>query len=185
MGAPREITDLIERFSRNADSYRSDQYGETEVRVEFIDPFFKCLGWDIHNTHGFAEAYKDVIHEDAIKVGGYTKAPDYCFRIGGTRKFFLEAKRPSIKLKTDPEPAFLYVVMLGLRGRRCRSLRISRNSPSTIVGQSPRRMTRPPSLAFAISHSPTTPNNGILSPTPFPRKPFSKAHSTNTPRPAN
>jgi len=28
------------------------------------------------------DAYKDVIHEDAIKVGGYTKAPDYCFRIG-------------------------------------------------------------------------------------------------------
>jgi hypothetical protein len=106
MGAPREIIDLIERFSRNADSYRSGHYGETQVRREFIDPFFKCLGWDIDNTHGFAEACKDVIHEDAIKVAGHTKAPDYCFRIGGTRKFFLEAKRPSINLKIDPEPAF-------------------------------------------------------------------------------
>jgi hypothetical protein len=106
MAAPREIIDLIERFARNTESYRSGHYGETQVRVEFINPFFKCLGWDIDNTQGFAEAYKDVINEDAIKVGGVTKAPDYCFRIGGTRKFFLEAKRPSVNLKSDPEPAF-------------------------------------------------------------------------------
>ena len=48
------------------------------------------------NEQGYAEAYKDVIHEDAIKVSTGTKAPDYCFRIGGTRKFFLEAKKPSV-----------------------------------------------------------------------------------------
>jgi len=106
MGAPPEIIALVDRFSRNVDAYHSSQYNETQARREFIDPFFKCLGWDIDNTQGFAEAYKDVIHEDAIKVGGHTKAPDYSFRIGGTRKFFLEAKRPSVNLKTDPEPAF-------------------------------------------------------------------------------
>jgi len=49
-----------------------------------------------HNKQGYAEAYKDVITEDAIKVGGVTKAPDYCFRIGGARKFFVEAKKPSV-----------------------------------------------------------------------------------------
>ncbi len=91
MSAPREIIDLIERFSRNSDSYRSGNYNETQVRREFIDPFFKCLGWDIDNASGFAEAYKDVIHEDAIKIGGVTKAPDYCFRVGGTRTCYLEA----------------------------------------------------------------------------------------------
>jgi hypothetical protein len=47
-----------------------------------------------------------VIHEDAIKVGGATKAPDYCFRVGGIRKFFLEAKRPAINLREDASPAF-------------------------------------------------------------------------------
>lgn len=45
--------------------------------------------------------YKDVIHEDQIKVGGAMKAPDYCFRIGGTRKFFLEAKKPSVFIKEE------------------------------------------------------------------------------------
>lgn len=42
----------------------------------------KALGWAINNEKGYAEAYKDVIHEDAIKVGGATKAPDYAIRIG-------------------------------------------------------------------------------------------------------
>jgi hypothetical protein len=76
------------------------------LRQQFVNPFFKCLGWDMDNEQGYAEAYKDVIHEDAIKVGGATKAPDYCFRIGGTRKFFLEAKKPTVNIKDDPAPAF-------------------------------------------------------------------------------
>ncbi len=47
-----------------------------------------------------------MIHEDAIKVGEATKAPDYCFRIGGARKFFLEAKKPAVDIKHDVSPAF-------------------------------------------------------------------------------
>jgi len=76
------------------------------VRREFIDPFFEALGWDVTNKAGYAEAYKDVIHEDAIKMGGATKAPDYCFRIGGARKFFLEAKKPAVNIKDDVDPAY-------------------------------------------------------------------------------
>ena len=89
MTAPREIADLVERFERNQEAYRSDAYNEARLRQEFIDPLFKALGWDIDNASGAAEAYKDAIHEDSIKVAGSTKAPDYCFRIGGARKFFV------------------------------------------------------------------------------------------------
>src|SRR5439155_5009097 len=106
MGVPTEIRELTERFERNKDAYRSPQYNETQLRREFLDPFFKALGWDIDNEQGYAEAYKDVIHEDAIKVGEATKAPDYCFRIGGARKFFLEAKKPAVDIKHDVSPAF-------------------------------------------------------------------------------
>ena len=66
----------------------------------------QVLGWDIDNEQGYAEAYKDVIHEDAIKIGGRHPRPDYCFRIGGARKFFLEAKKPSVDIKNDASPAF-------------------------------------------------------------------------------
>src|SRR6266540_5549866 len=101
VAVPQKLVELVERFDRNCEAYRSGLYNEAQVRREFIDPFFEQLGWDINNKQGNAEAYKDVIHEDAIKVGGATKAPDYCFRVGGTRKFFLEAKKPSVDIKTD------------------------------------------------------------------------------------
>jgi fido (protein-threonine AMPylation protein) len=104
--APPIVNTLIDRFEQNRESYKSQGYNETQLRREFLDPFFEALGWDVANKQGHAEAYKDVIHEDAIKIGGYTKAPDYCFRIGGARKFFLEAKKPSINLKDEPAPAY-------------------------------------------------------------------------------
>ena len=47
-----------------------------------------------------------MVHEDAIKVGRATKAPDYSFRICGLRQFFLEAKKPSVDIKGDTHPAF-------------------------------------------------------------------------------
>jgi hypothetical protein len=106
MSVPSAILELVERFEANLDAYRSGNYNETRLRREFVDPFFEALGWDVQNRQGYAEAYKDVIHEDSIRVGGATKAPDYCFCIGGARKFFLEAKKPSVNIKTDTHPAY-------------------------------------------------------------------------------
>jgi hypothetical protein len=103
---PFRVVELIETFDRNAKALHSQQYNETQLRREFIDPFFEELGWDVTNKAGNAQAYKVFIHEDSIKVGGATKAPDYCFRIGGVRKFFLEAKKPTVKIKGDPHPAY-------------------------------------------------------------------------------
>jgi len=103
---PKDVSELIARFEQNIDSYQSQAYNETQVRLEFINPFFEALGWDVTNKAGYAEPYKDVIHEDAVKVGGATKAPDYSFRIGGSRKFFLEAKKPAISIKDDTSPAY-------------------------------------------------------------------------------
>ncbi|NWG30230.1 MAG: Eco57I restriction-modification methylase domain-containing protein [Rhodocyclaceae bacterium] len=106
MPAPAELRALVERFEANLDSYRSGAYNETLLRRDFLDPLFRLLGWDVDNSQGYAEAFREVVHEDAIKVGGSTKAPDYCFRIGGRRIFFLEAKKPSVVIKDDPGPAY-------------------------------------------------------------------------------
>jgi len=103
---PHRILDLIETFDRNIEAYHSPQYKETQLRLEFIDPFFEELGWDVTNKSGCAPQYRDVIHEDAISISGATNAPDYCFRIGGVRKFFLEAKKPSVNIKDAPHPAY-------------------------------------------------------------------------------
>ena len=105
MGAPGEIYDLVERFERNLDAYKSGDYNETQARGDFIDPLMGLLGWDVHNHRGKAPAYRDVIEEDRVKVGGGTKAPDYGFYAGGTRRFFLEAKKPSVDIRGDVNPA--------------------------------------------------------------------------------
>ena len=106
MPIPDSVVELITRYENNLDSYRGPHYNEAQVRQEFINPFFAALGWDVDNAQGFAEAYKDVVHEDAIKIGGVSKAPDYSFRIGGTRKFFLEAKKPAVVLKFEKSAAY-------------------------------------------------------------------------------
>jgi len=63
---------------------------------------------------------RTLVHEDAIKVACHQGAgPDYCFfRIGGTRKFFLEAKKPSVKIKEDIAAASSFAVTPGRRSSR-------------------------------------------------------------------
>lgn len=106
MPAPTDLLDLIERFTANRDDYHKGRFNETQVRIDYLNPLFELLGWDMTNRAGRAEKDRDVIHEDAIKVGGVTKAPDYCFRIGAERKFFVEAKKPSVNIKESVDPAF-------------------------------------------------------------------------------
>jgi type I restriction-modification system DNA methylase subunit len=106
MPAPAEIIQLVELFGRNYDRYRNSAFTEAAVRPQFIDPFFAALGWDVNNAQGFAEQYKEVVHEDKVRIGGATKAPDYSFRIGKERKFFVEAKKPAVDIQHDIEPAY-------------------------------------------------------------------------------
>lgn len=106
MSAPDEVKRLVENFDRHIDKYKDGTYNETQVRVDYLDPLFIALGWDVHNEKGYAEAYREVSHEFSLKVGTSTTAPDYCFKIGQEPKFFLEAKKPSVPLKDANDPAF-------------------------------------------------------------------------------
>jgi len=106
VAAPQSVVDLVERFERKIDQYRSPFYNETQLRREFLDPLFEALGWDVNNRQGYAEVYKDVVHEDSIRIDEQAKAPDYSFRIGGQRVFFLEAKKPSVNIKTNMAPSY-------------------------------------------------------------------------------
>ena len=106
MEAPEIVKDLVEKFKNNIDSYKNTKYNETSVRQEFIDPLFIALGWDVNNEAGWAPQYREVILEDAIKIDGKTKAPDYSFTLHGQRIFFLEAKKPAVNIENDKSPAF-------------------------------------------------------------------------------
>jgi predicted type IV restriction endonuclease len=107
MAAPAVISELVRRFEDHREAYRAAPYSEAQLREEFLNPLFEALGWDVYNRKGYAEAYKEVIHEAAIKIGGRTKAPDYCFRAGGGKaSFFVEAKKPSVDIREAVSPAY-------------------------------------------------------------------------------
>ena len=105
MSAPKELIDLVQHYENNRDTFLNSSYNETQTRIELIDPLFELIGWDMSNTQGFSEEYKEVVHEDRVRIEGKVKAPDYAFRIGGIRKFQLEAKKPSVNIKDDKSAA--------------------------------------------------------------------------------
>jgi hypothetical protein len=43
--ALRKINSLVERFEEQIKSYKKADYNETQTRRDFIDPFWKALGW--------------------------------------------------------------------------------------------------------------------------------------------
>ena len=106
MPAPKTIIDLVTRFESQLASYKSGRYNETELRRDFLDPFIEALGWDIRNVNNATEKYRDVIHESSVEIGGQAKSADYLFQIGGSPIYFVEAKKPSVNIETDPAPAF-------------------------------------------------------------------------------
>jgi hypothetical protein len=68
--APAKILELMEKFGRDQDIYRSSQYNETELRTEFINPFFEALGWDVYHKQECRADKREVKEEEAVDVEG-------------------------------------------------------------------------------------------------------------------
>ncbi|PHR71318.1 MAG: adenine methyltransferase [Arcobacter sp.] len=101
------IKNLVDKYQKDIKSYQKSNYNETLLRSDFLDPFFEALGWDIKNTAVKATNEREVILEEGLKanVSENTKKPDYTFRLFSERKFFLEAKKPSVKIESHPASA--------------------------------------------------------------------------------
>lgn len=99
MTAPEAVHQLVEKFDKGSHAYKHRDYNETQLRVEFVNPLFEALGWDVRDS-------SQVSHETRVLVEGKPKHPDYGFRIGRTTHFYLETKKPALNLKDDPSPAY-------------------------------------------------------------------------------
>ena len=109
--ALEELRSLVSTYEENRSEYRKDEYNETSLRVDFLNPLFKLLGWDVNNELGLSLYTREVIHESNVTVedegdGNTNKKPDYAFRIAGETKFFVEAKKPSVNILNSSGPAF-------------------------------------------------------------------------------
>ncbi|HET7142446.1 MAG TPA: hypothetical protein VFI68_00380 [Anaerolineales bacterium] len=57
MPVPDKIKQQVETFEQNLNEYHTSK-NETELRREFLDPFFESLGWDVSNNKGNDERRK-------------------------------------------------------------------------------------------------------------------------------
>ena len=78
MTAPHAIHELVAKFDQHRKEYQTHK-NETELRREFLDPFFDALGWDVFNKKSYSERFKQVQHETSVEVQGTAKAADYAF----------------------------------------------------------------------------------------------------------
>jgi len=101
------IVKLIGKYKSNRSSYLDKEYNEELLRNDFLDPFFELLGWDIRNNKGRPTNEREVILGEGLKTSALktSKKPDYTFRLFSERKFFLEAKRPSVRIKNNNDAA--------------------------------------------------------------------------------
>ena len=101
------LHELVRKYEQNRDYYLTPRFNETMLRSEFLDPLFELLGWDIKNSAGKRTNEREVLLEEPLKkdASTHSKKPDYTFRLFGERKFFVEAKKPCVKIEVEDDPA--------------------------------------------------------------------------------
>ncbi len=104
------INDLVHNFRAHIKAYKSKDTKEAEIRLQFIDPFWRALGWDVGDTKGVGPTEAEVIIEKNVETvdsaGLRSRRPDYLFRLGGFSRFIVEAKKPAIDIDADNDAIF-------------------------------------------------------------------------------
>lgn len=103
---PQSIIDLVESFDREKEEFGNPkEFDEENTKMNFINPFFEALGWDVHNKEKKSLHTRDVEFEKKLKRDGVLRKPDYAFRINGDDVFFVEAKKPGVNIESYEKTA--------------------------------------------------------------------------------
>ncbi|AIZ78486.1 Eco57I restriction-modification methylase domain-containing protein [Actinobacillus equuli] len=105
--AKQQLVALVKKYDAEKEFYSLSSYNEAQLRTDFLDPFFSILGWDIGNSKNKRTSEREVIVEESLRARASVniKKPDYTFRLNSQRKFFVEAKKPNVQIKTDSSSA--------------------------------------------------------------------------------
>ncbi len=98
------LQQLIAKYRKSMAYYHDSKnaYNETECRDEYISPLLECFGWDVQNNQGKLPQYKEVVVE---RFSNNSERPDYTLTLNGVSKMFVEAKKPSVDITIELEPA--------------------------------------------------------------------------------
>jgi hypothetical protein len=94
----KELTRLAGIFERGLAEFKGAGYVEAQLRDDFLNPFFRALGWDLENRAGLVQSKREVEIESRTEIGGRKNRADYLFRTEGHDQFVCEAKKPAEEL---------------------------------------------------------------------------------------
>jgi hypothetical protein len=94
----KEVSRLAGIFERSLAGLKSPGYVEAQLRDDFLNPFFRALGWDLENSAGLIQSKREVEIESRTEIAGRQKRADYLFRAEGRDRFVCEAKKPAEEL---------------------------------------------------------------------------------------
>jgi len=94
----KELNRLVESFAKRLAELKGADYNEAKLRDDFLNPFFRALGWDMENRAGLIQKDREVEIESPTQIGGGRKRADYLFRAQGRDRFICEAKKPADEL---------------------------------------------------------------------------------------
>ena len=104
------LVELIKAYQEHFAQYTQPGYNETEIRNDYVNPFFEILGWDVNNKKNLSQHLREVKHEASVFVDEKgekkKKKPDYAFNLGTQVEFYVETKKPSVDIMTNSESAF-------------------------------------------------------------------------------
>jgi hypothetical protein len=94
----KELNRLVKSFGDRLAELKGPNYNEAKLRDDFLNPFFRALGWDLENRAGMIQKKREVEIESLTHIGGGRKRADYLFRVDGRDRFVCEAKKPAEEL---------------------------------------------------------------------------------------
>ena len=62
----QELNRLVSIFERGLAEFKSSGYSEAQLRDDFLDPFFRALGWDLENRAGLIQTKREVEVENCM-----------------------------------------------------------------------------------------------------------------------
>src|SRR3989339_1096189 len=88
--AKQQIQKLVDKYQRVLETEKIKSYNEAQTRIEFIEPLFEYLGWDMRNLI----TDNEVTTEENVSGGRV----DLAFRFNNIPAMFLEAKAMKVDL---------------------------------------------------------------------------------------
>src|SRR6266478_10085069 len=94
----KELNRLVESFGNRLAELKKSSYVEAQLRDDFLNPFFRALGWDLENRASLIQTEREVEIESRTQIQGRQKRADYLFRADKRDRFVCEAKKPAEEL---------------------------------------------------------------------------------------